>query len=260
MNKISGTVITFNNEHLIEDCIQSLKKICDEVIVVDSLSTDSTRDIAENLGAKVIKQKFLGDGPQKKLASTFASNNWVFSLDADERLEPELIDYVNTINLNDAKFDGYAFRRRNYCGKNWIKSGGFYPDIVTRLYDKRLANYHNSTSHSFVTASNIKKNKFHITHYTYSSYTDWIQKINFYSSQSAKTLHTQGVKPSRIRPVTHALFALFKKLFIKGGIFQGLDGFTVAITTMFNTYMKYIKLNELYDTQADPSKHFPKKD
>ncbi len=260
MTKISGTIITFNNEHLIEDCITSLKKICDEIVVVDSLSTDSTRDIAENLGAKVIKQKFLGDGPQKKLASTLTSNNWVFSLDADERLEDDLINFVKNLNLNDSKFDGYAFKRRNYCGKKWIKAGGFYPDIVTRLYDKRLANYHDSTSHSFVTASKIKKNSFHITHYTYSSYTDWVQKINFYSSQSAKTLHIKGVKPSRIRPVTHAIFAFFKKLFIKGAIFQGLDGFTVALTTMFNTYMKYIKLNELYDNQADPSKHFPKKD
>ena len=86
MNKISGTIITLNNEKLITDCIISLKKVCDEIIVLDSLSTDKTAQIAKDLGAKVYFQDFLGDGPQKKLAASYASNNWVFSLDADERL------------------------------------------------------------------------------------------------------------------------------------------------------------------------------
>ena len=114
-----------------------------------------------------------------------------------------------------------------------------------------------STSHASVT-SKCKNINLHITHYTYDSYTDWIDKINFYSTQSAKTMHVKGVKRSSIRPITHSLFAFFKKLIIKGGIFQGIDGFTVALTTMFNTYMKYIKLNELYDNNVDPKTHFPK--
>ena len=115
------------------------------------------------------------------------------------------------------------------------------------------------TAHSFVSVKNEFEADGHITHHTYSSYTEWVEKINFYSTQSAKTLHSQGVKRSNIRPVTHSIFALLKKLFINGGIFQGIDGFTVAITTMFNTYMKYIKLNELYDNKKNPNDHFPKK-
>ena len=79
MNNITGTIITLNNEHLIKDCITSLKKICNEIIIVDSLSNDKTREIAKELGVKVFKQEFLGDGPQKKLASTFATNDWIFS-------------------------------------------------------------------------------------------------------------------------------------------------------------------------------------
>ena len=259
MNKISGTIITLNNETQIETCILSLKSICDEIIVVDSLSSDSTREIAAKLGTQVIEQDFLGDGPQKAFASSFAKNDWVFSLDADERLEDDLIKFVNKLKLEDSKYDGYSFRRRNFAGKRWIKAAGFYPDKVVRLYNRKLTNYHDRTSHSFVSTQSEFKSDYHIIHHTYSSYSEWVEKINFYSTQSAKTLHSQGVKPSNIRPVTHSIFALLKKLFIKGGILQGIDGFTVAITTMFNTYMKYVKLNELYDNKKNPNQHFPKK-
>tara|TARA_B100000287_G_C20590900_1_gene764211 strand:- start:159 stop:944 length:786 start_codon:yes stop_codon:yes gene_type:complete len=259
MNKISGTIITLNNETQIESCILSLQSICNEIIVVDSLSLDGTREIAKKLGAQVIEQDFLGDGPQKAFASNFAKNDWVFSLDADEKLEDDLIKFVNGLDLEGSQYDGYSFRRRNFAGKKWIKAAGFYPDRVVRLYNRKLTNYHDRTSHSYVSTKNQFKSDCHITHHTYSSYTEWVDKINFYSTQSAKTLHSQGVKPSNIRPITHSFFALLKKLFIKGGIFQGIDGFTVAITTMFNTYMKYVKLNELYDNKKQPDEHFPKK-
>jgi len=259
MNKITGTIITLNNESIIRDCILSLKKICDEIIVVDSLSSDKTVKIAEELGAKIYLQAFLGDGPQKKLAASYASNKWIFSLDSDERLEDDLIESVNSLNLNITNYPAFSFKRRNYCGNKWIKAASFYPDRVVRLYDKNVTGYTSSTSHAFVDSACLNIDC-HITHYTYDSYTDWINKINFYSSQSAKTMHINGVKRSSIRPITHSLFSFFKKMFIKGGLFQGIDGFTVALTTMFNTYMKYIKLNELYDNKQDPSKHFPKKE
>ena len=259
MNKISGTIITLNNENLIKDCIMSLQKICDEIIVLDSLSSDKTTLIAEKLGARVYYQAFLGDGPQKKLAASFATHKWVFSLDADERLEDDLINYLNQLDLDNTKHAAFSFKRRNFCGNKWIKAASFYPDRVTRLYNRELVNYTMSTSHAFVDSAASKIDR-HIIHYTYHSYTDWINKINFYSTQSAKTMHINGIKRSSIRPITHSVFAFFKKLIFKGGIFQGIDGFTVAITTMFNTYMKYIKLNELYDNNEDPTKHFPDRD
>ena len=182
----------------------------------------------------------------------------MFSLDADERLEDDSIEFVNSLKLGSSNYSAYSFRRRNFCGKKWIKAASFYPDRVTRLYNKSLTNYTMSTSHAYVD-SPAKNIDCHLLHYTYSSYTDWINKINFYSTTSAKTMHIAGIKRSSIRPVTHSLFSFFKKMFLKGGVLQGIDGFTVALTTMFNTYMKYIKLNELYDNNEDPSKHFPVK-
>ena len=110
MNKISGTIITLNNEHLITECILSLKKVCDEIIVVDSLSSDNTVSIARDLGAKIYLQEFLGDGPQKKLAASYATNDWVFSLDADERIEQDLIEYVNTLTLESSDYMSYSFK------------------------------------------------------------------------------------------------------------------------------------------------------
>ena len=138
MNKITGTIITLNNESLIKDCIVSLKDICDEIIVVDSLSDDKTVAIAEELGAKVYLQDFLGDGPQKILAASYSSNDLVFSLDADERLDNDLISYVKNLDLNNTDLKAFSFKRRNYCGKKWIKAASFYPDRVTRLYNKNF--------------------------------------------------------------------------------------------------------------------------
>tara|TARA_Y100001936_G_scaffold221627_1_gene236816 strand:- start:801 stop:1544 length:744 start_codon:yes stop_codon:yes gene_type:complete len=244
--KISGTIITLNAEKYILRAVESLKLISNEVIVLDSESTDATREIAESAGAKVYIQSFLGDGPQKKEASKYASNDWVFSLDADECLEQDLIDHVNGMNHLDDRYDSFAFRRKNYCGDEWIKAAGFYPDYVTRLYDRRKVNYDPRLDHAAVQSKRTMKVNAHIMHNTYESMEEWIDKMNYRSTLSAKQLFSNGVKPSNVRPVVRALWALFKKLIISGGIFQGKNGFRVAFSTMFNTYLKYVKLNDLY--------------
>lgn len=244
--KISGTIITLNAEKYILRAVESLKLISNEVIVLDSESTDTTREIAKSAGAKVFIQSFLGDGPQKKEASNYASNDWVFSLDADEYLDKDLINYIKNLKLSDDSCDSYAFRRKNYCGDEWIKAAGFYPDYVTRLYDKRRVNYDSRVDHAAVLSKRTIKVKSHIIHNTYESMEEWVDKMNYRSTLSAQQLYTNGVKPSNVRPVVRALWALFKKLIISGGIFQGKNGFRVAFSTMFNTYLKYIKLNDLH--------------
>ena len=246
MNKITGTIITLNAEKYIERAIKSLQSICDEVVVLDSESTDLTRDIAVKSGAKVFIQSFLGDGAQKKEASKFSKNNWIFSMDADEYLANDLVEFMKKINLND-DYDSYSFRRKNFCGDEWIKAAGFYPDEVTRLYDKTKVNYDTRADHAAVASIKRYKTKMHIIHNTYESMEEWVDKMNFRSSMSAQQLFKEGVKASSIRPIARCFFAFFKKLIIKGGIFQGKNGFKVALTTMFNTYLKYTKLNDLYN-------------
>jgi len=254
MHQITGTIITLNAEKHILRAIDSLSKICNEIIVLDSESTDSTRDIAYSAGAKVFIQPFLGDGGQKKEASKFSKNDWIFSLDADEYLDSDLIDFINKIDLDNGSYDSYSFRRKNFCGDEWIKAGGFYPDSVTRLYNKNFVNYDTRADHAAVNSSKTYKSKVHIIHNTYNSMEEWVSKMNFRSSMSAQQLFKDGKMPSSIRPISKSLFAFFKKLIIKGGLFQGSNGFRVALTTMFNTYLKYTKLNELHAKKDSSNK------
>ena len=123
---ITGIVITLNEAANIAACIRSLQRVCDEVIVVDSLSEDDTVAIAEAHGAHVIAQAYLGDGPQKAHGVPFARNDWILALDADERLADDAVVLIEGLALDDPS-QAYAFRRKNYVGNHWIRAAGFYP-------------------------------------------------------------------------------------------------------------------------------------
>ncbi len=242
---ITGSIITLNEEKLIAKCIKSLQKVCNEIIVVDSNSTDRTVEIAKEMGAKVIQQDFLGDGPQKAFGVQFATNDWILSLDADERLDDDAVAAIEEINL--IKTDvAYALKRKNFLGDHWMKSRVFYPDYVTRLYNKNSATYSDSKYHATVNATKIEKLNANIIHFTYKNYEDWTARINSLTSYDAWALKDKGKQPSKSAPLVHALIAGFRCFILKGGLFQGRDGIDAGMTTMFRTYLKYAKLNELY--------------
>jgi len=248
MTPITGIVITLNEEKRIGDCIDSLWEVCDEVIVVDSLSQDGTVSIAESKGATVLLQEYLGDGPQKAFGVPHANNDWILALDADERLDEDAIATIRTLSLDDPSV-AYSFRRRNFCGHHWIKAAGFYPDDVVRLYNRTTSGYLPKKGHASVQAPKVKRTDAHIRHFTYESLSHWIQRIDQLSTRDAWAMKERGVSPSFARPALHALSATFRKLILKGGVFQGTDGFTVAMTTAFHAYMKYAKLNELHEAE-----------
>ena len=251
MTAITATVITLNEAENIRDCILSLQKVCDEVIVVDSLSSDDTVKIAEELGAKVYKQEYLGDGPQKDFGVQYAKNDWILSMDADERLDDDAIDAIKQMDLETTQHDGFAFRRRNFVGDHWIKAAGFYPDSVVRLYNKNKARYLPKKAHSSVDAKNASYLNAHLIHFTYKDYAHWMERINALSSRDAWAMYERGKKVNRFTPALHAIAAVIRKLIFKGGIFQGMDGMTVAMTTAFHAYMKYLKLIELYEQKKN---------
>ena len=136
---ITATIITLNEEKHIRDVIENVQKVCDEVIIVDSYSTDKTVEIAKALGAKVIEQKYLGDGGQKAFCEQFTNNRWVLSIDADERLTDDAIKYIEKMDLDSTSFDSFSFRRQSFIGKKYIRQ--WYPDRVVRLYDKERCGY-----------------------------------------------------------------------------------------------------------------------
>ncbi|MFM9270355.1 glycosyltransferase family 2 protein [Halomonas elongata] len=248
MTPITGIIITLNEADNVVDCITSLQRVCEEVIVVDSGSEDDTVSLAEAAGARVIHQSYLGDGPQKAFAVPQARHDWILALDADERLDDDAVTAIQGLTLDDPR-QAYRFRRRNFAGNHWIRAAGFYPDPVTRLYNRTTSGYLPKKAHSSVQAPSVVDLDVHIRHFTYRDLSHWITRIDQLSSRDAWAMKERGKPPSRYRPVLHALSATLRKLILKGGIFQGPDGFTVAMTTAFHAYMKYAKLNELHENE-----------
>jgi len=246
MTLITGTIISFNEEDHIEACIASLLKVCAEVVVVDSLSTDRTAELAIAAGARVIAHVYLGEGPQRNLTEKYATHDWILALDADERLDDELVVAIRAIPLTDPA-EAYAFNRKSYVGPRWIRGPGFYPDFVTRLYNRTRSSYEPKPGHAGVIAPRVHRIPGHILHYTYDGLSDWIAKINWLTSRDAQGMFDSGYPPSVTKPVFSALGAAFRQLVLRGGLLRGADGWLITVTSVFRSYMKYQKLNELHD-------------
>lgn len=254
MQPITGAIITYNEEDHIEDCVASLRQVCAEVLVVDSLSTDRTVELAQAAGARVVAQEYLGDGKQRNITEANAGHDWILALDADERLDDRMRDTIRRLELSDPGL-AYAFNRKSFIGGRWIRGPGFYPDYVTRLYNRTRAAYEPIASHAGVVAPKVRRMPGHILHYTYDSISDWIAKLNWLTSQDALNLMERGVQPSRFKPLMSGAAAAFRQLVLRGGLFRGMDAWTITLTSVFRAYMKYLKLNELHQQsrQGSPS-------
>ncbi|WP_153445918.1 glycosyltransferase family 2 protein [Vibrio algicola] len=248
---ITGVVITLNESKNIRECIESLQQVCSEIIIVDSESADNTVQLAQDLGAKVIQQPYLGDGIQKNVGLDYASNDWILSLDADERLTPEAVDTIQSLNLENTEHDAFALRRRNYIGNRWIKQCGWYPDFCIRLYNKNKTRFAAVKQHAAVKANNPERLDADIIHYSFEDLGQLFAKPgrNF-SSRAAKIMYQKGKRANAWSPFTHGLNAFVRKYFFQKGFLGGVDGMTVALSSAINSYLKYAKLLEL---QRDPT-------
>ena len=244
MNQISGVIVSLNEEKNIEACIKSLQKICDEIIVVDSYSQDKTVTVAEKSGAKVYRQSYLGDGPQKNFAANLSKNKWVLSLDADERLSEEAIAAINKLDLNNTDFEAYAFRRKNFYRKKWIQVCGWYPDYCIRLFSKEKTCFSELKLHDRILTYSFRRIQADILHYPYEN----IEQLFFsrkYSIGMAKIMHEEGKRINSFSPFLHGTGAFLARYFLQRGFMGGVDGFTIALSSSVNTYIKYAKLLEL---------------
>lgn len=248
MPGISGTIITYNEEDHIEACITSLGRVCDEVLVVDSLSTDRTCEIARAAGARVVLQKYLGEGRQRGVTEKEAAHDWILALDADERLDDEMAVGIAGLDFTDPEV-AYEFNRKSFLGNRWLRGPGWYPDFITRLYNRSKAGYADRYGHAGVIAPRVVRAPGHILHYTYDDVSDWIAKINQVTSLDARGMFEAGRRPSQWKPALSALASLVRQLIVRGGLFRGMDGRTIAVTSAFRSYIKYLKLNELHDMQ-----------
>lgn len=243
---ISGLVITYNEAKNIGACIESLMQVCDEVVVVDSLSKDGTVEIAESLGAKVVQQAFLGDGPQRSVGLPHCKNDWVLNLDADERLDEDMVSAIKALELEDTTCDAYEFKRKNFLNGRWIRYADWYPDYVRRLFNKTKTDFKAVKVHAKIESENVVKLNAHVIHFTYDSLEQMTAKLNSYSSWSAQELAKRGKKVSVLAPFVHGTFSFFKFYVIKLGFLEGLDGLTISLVKSVASYLKYAKLIEIY--------------
>jgi glycosyltransferase involved in cell wall biosynthesis len=240
--KISGLVITYNEEKNIGKCLDGLFKVCDEVIVIDSLSKDNTVKIAEEKGAKVVLQQFLGDGPQRIIGLPYCKNDWILNLDADEILADDAEKFILSGEYESKDFDAYAFSLYNYMGGKLIDFSGWYPDKTTRFFNKKTASPSKDMVHQRVEGNNKTSVNVHINHYAWEDFGQLIGKKNQYSSWHAQQLFDTGVRVGALKPVLNGTVAFIRCYFFKKGFLNGLDGLSMAMIQAFFTYMKYAKL------------------
>ncbi len=247
--KISAAIITLNEERNIREVISNVQQVCDEVIVVDSFSSDKTVEIAEEMGAKVVQQKYLGDGGQKAFCEPLASNDWILSIDADERLTDEAVAYIKQMDLETTSYDGFSFRRQSFIGKKYIRQ--WYPDRVVRLYDRTKCGYNTEGEHGSVQTKNYQDLNVDMLHYSFDSFGTLVKKADRFAVNLAHVRYNEGKRASWYDPFLHGFGAFFKGLIVKGGIFGGLQEWHVAFASAYNSYMKYVIMLELQEKDKE---------
>jgi len=243
MNKISVIIITKDEEKNISDCLRSVDW-ADEIIVVDAESSDRTIELVKIFTDKVFTKKWEGYVPQKKYALGLASNEWVLSLDADERITPELKNEL--LNITSDEFAGYKIRRKNFLLNKEITSCGWGNDYQLRFFLRNKTDLTDRLVHEgFTVDGKIGKLKNPMLHYTFSSFSDYFNKINYYTSLKAQEMYKQKVKVSGWTIFSHTVSAFFLLFITKSGFKDGVYGLIISLLHSVSTMLNYIKLWEL---------------
>jgi len=242
MAKISACIISYNEEKKIEDCLKSLLPVVDEIIVVDSLSTDNTTNIAKNYTDKVFSQEFLGHIEQKNLAISKASHQWIISLDCDERLTKELQQSILAIKDNLDQSDAYCMPRKTFYIYRWLNHC-WYPDIKTRLFNKNTAKWGGTNPHDRIVTdgNNVRKLKGDIQHYSFDSVSAHLKTIDKFTEIGAIELIKKKKKFSILSPLTHSTWMFIKMYFIKRGFLDGFAGLLASTLSFVHVFVKYSK-------------------
>lgn len=244
---ITAVIITFNEEDNIRRCIDSLKSVSDEIIVVDSLSTDKTVQLAEAMGARVVSKAWTGYSDAKNHGNSLAACDFILSIDADESLSPELADQIQKVKSNP-EFDIYRMNRlTNFCGQ-WIYHSGWYPDWCIRLFRKGKVSWEGLVHETLtgVDGSFVGELKGHLFHYSYPTIKSFLNKVSQYASLAAEKDFRRG---KRYTLLWHGLLKpaskFFTKYFIQLGFLDGREGFIIACISAFERFLRYTSFGEL---------------
>jgi len=247
MQPLSVSIITFNEEKNIERCIESVKTIADEILIIDSFSTDNTVAIAESKGAIVHQEKFRGYIEQKNFALQFTAHPLVLCLDADEALNEILIHSILEIKTATTVQAFTMNRCTNYCGR-FIRNGLWYPDKKLRLFDKRIARWGGVNPHDkIILTQQVKVHhlKGDLLHYSYNSIEEHMLQNNKFSTISAEAMHKTGKRTNLFKIIVHPVWAFIHGYFFRLGLLDGFYGFVIAINVAHLTFQKHTKLYQL---------------
>ena len=243
--KLSITLITLNSEKTLKSVLEAVYW-ADEIVLVDSGSTDKTLEIARQFNAKIVYRAFDGYGSQKNFATSQASNDWILSLDDDEILTHELQQEIQNLSLSTTDYDGFKIPRSLIFLGKLLKFSGEYKRLTLRLFNRKQGNWNAEYVHESVEVNGkIGTLKHQILHDSYRDLTDYFNKFNKYTSLGAKTLAERGKTASSLKIITRFPTTFLKIYLLKGSCLDGYAGFMWALLTAINPVMKYAKLKEM---------------
>ena len=249
MNKISVAVITKNEEQNIRACLESVRW-ADEIVVVDNGSTDETRQICQDFQARVYLEEWKGFSRQKNSALEKTRNEWVLSLDADERVSPDLRQEIEWTLEGNPLCDGYYIARKNFFLGRWIRHCGWYPDYNLRLFRKDRGRFGERAVHEQVELEGkVGYLKNPLEHITYRSLSDFLKRMDRYSTLAAREMRSEGRRYHFYNACFRPPFTFLQMYLLRAGFLEGYLGFLLSILYSFYTFAKYSKLKELQDNE-----------
>lgn len=243
--RLSVILITKNEIANLKDCLASVA-FADQIVVVDSGSTDGSVQLARELGAQVLETDWPGFGPQKNRALDLAEGDWVLSIDADERVTPELAAEIAQI-LDNPKFDAYEIPRlSSYCGR-FIRHSGWWPDPVLRLFRRGVARFTDVAVHERVAFNGpLGRLRNHLLHYTYPDLESALNKMNRYSTDAANAMFARGKRASLGGAILRGFWTFVRIYLLRRGFLDGREGFLLAVAAGIGNFYRYAKLAQLY--------------
>jgi glycosyltransferase involved in cell wall biosynthesis len=243
--RVSVTIITLNEAAHIGAAIDSAAW-ADEILVVDAGSTDDTVAIASGRGARVSARQWTGYVDQKNHAASLASHDWIFSLDADERVTPALASEVRARLAEEPPRRGYRVPRVTFHLGRWIRTTDFYPDFQTRLYDRRAARWRGTYVHESVSVDGpVGELRHELEHYSFRDLRDQLDRINHYSTLAARQMHEEGRRADLLTLVGHPPAAFLRNYVLRRGFLDGRAGFVLSAVNAYSVFLKFAKLWEI---------------
>lgn len=243
---LSVVVIAKNEAERLDACLQSVTW-ADEIVVVDSGSSDATREIARRYTDKVFDITWRGFGPQKQAAVQLASHDIIFNIDCDERMTEELAEEIRALLARETMLPAYNVPRRTFIGSKEIRRSGWYPDRTIRLFDRTRASFSDSPVHERVVVApdSVGRCNGHLLHFSFKGMGDMLTKLNSYTDIAAAEMFARGKRTTAVYVTLRPLWTFFRTYIVYRGFLDGYEGLEIALANSITVFYKYAKLREL---------------